>query len=194
MNIQRQILWIPISPPFYLRLTNRPFSTIYDLKRCTLFRLILYRYNRKELEKMKKILWKIPGVLIVFALCAFVFPFNPASADDQERDRDRDRMRTQSYEQEHIYGSQLMTEQEREQYQHNMRAAKTEEERERIRNEHHERMMQRAKERGVTLPDEPYEHGMGGGMHHGMESGGGMGHDMDSGGGMGHGGGKGMGK
>ena len=49
-----------------------------------------------------------------------------------------------------------------------MRAAKTEQEREKIRNEHHEQMMARAKERGVTLPDVPPA---GGGM---MGPGGGM--------------------
>lgn len=65
--------------------------------------------------------------------------------------------------QEPIYGSQLMTAQERAEYQARMRAAKTAEERERIRAEHHEAMQARARERGVTLPDEPPARGMGGG-------------------------------
>jgi len=54
-----------------------------------------------------------------------------------------------------IYGSQLMTAQERAEHRDRMRAAKTLEEREQIRAEHHERMQARAKERGVTLPDQP---------------------------------------
>jgi len=54
-----------------------------------------------------------------------------------------------------IYGSQLMTVQERAEHRNKMRAAKTAEERERIRAEHHEQMKVRAKERGVTLPDVP---------------------------------------
>lgn len=54
-----------------------------------------------------------------------------------------------------IYGSQLMTEQERLEYRERLRAATTAEERERIRAEHHERMQERAEERGVTLPEEP---------------------------------------
>lgn len=54
-----------------------------------------------------------------------------------------------------IYGSHLMTEQERAEHRAKMRAAATEEERERIRREHHELMEERAKERGLTLPDEP---------------------------------------
>jgi hypothetical protein len=66
----------------------------------------------------------------------------PAQARDQIRDQD-------------IYGYGLMTPQERNDYRARMRAARTVEERERIRKEHHEQMKVRARERGVTLPDEP---------------------------------------
>lgn len=61
--------------------------------------------------------------------------------------------RTQAREQ--IYGSQLMTQQERTEYRSRMRAAKTAGEREQIRAEHHEAMKVRAQERGFTLPDAP---------------------------------------
>jgi Tfp pilus assembly protein PilE len=57
--------------------------------------------------------------------------------------------------QERIYGSQLMTEQERREYRDKLQAAKTVEERQKIRAAHHKAMLARAKERGVTLPDEP---------------------------------------
>jgi hypothetical protein len=57
--------------------------------------------------------------------------------------------------QETIYGSQLMTHQERMEHRAKLRAAKTLEEREQIRKEHHEKMQARAKERGVSLPDMP---------------------------------------
>lgn len=77
---------------------------------------------------------------------------------------------------ETIYGSQIMTRQERIEYRTRMRAAKTAEERQQIRTEHHERMKMRAQERGMTLPDQPPA--MGGGMGPG-------------GGGMGPGGGRG---
>jgi hypothetical protein len=90
----------------------------------------------------------------------------PAWAADQERTQEQ----TQLQEQEQIFGSQLMTPQERAEYRDKIRAAKTAEEREKIRKEHHERMVVRAKERGVTLPEEPPDHGMGG-----MQPGGGMG-------------------
>jgi hypothetical protein len=66
---------------------------------------------------------------------------------DQERDRTRDRDR--------IYGSQLMTPQERNDYQIKMRSMKTEQEREAYRLEHHKQMQERAHQRGLNLPDSP---------------------------------------
>ncbi|HMV22649.1 MAG TPA: hypothetical protein PKE50_15370 [Rhodocyclaceae bacterium] len=83
-----------------------------------------------------------------------------------------------------IYGSQLMTNQERIEHRNKMQAAKTAEEREQVRLQHHEQMQLRAKEQGVTLPDTPPAQG--GGQGRGMGPGGGMG-GMGSGGGMGPG-------
>ncbi len=94
----------------------------------------------------------------------------PTLAADQTRDQDRLRTQDQLRDQD-IYGSQLMTMQERNEHRAKMRAAKTEQERERIRADHHEQMKVRAKERGVTLPDQPPA-GRGPGMGPG---GGGMG-------------------
>ena len=90
----------------------------------------------------------------------------------------------QNQAQEQIYGSQLMTQQERTEYQARMRATKTNEEREQIRAQHHKEMQVRAKQQGVTLPAEPPAHGMGGGMGPGGGAGG-----MGPGGGGGSGGG-----
>ena len=56
---------------------------------------------------------------------------------------------------EQIYGGQLMTEQERDQYRSQMQAARSETERDQLRWEHHLSMQERAKERGIILPDEP---------------------------------------
>ena len=97
---------------------------------------------------------------------------------------------------EQIYGSQLMTQQERSEYRARMRAAKTAAEREQIRAEHHARMTERAQGRGVTLPNEPPGRGRGkgrgpGGM--GPGGGRGTGGGMGPGGGMGQGGGMGPG-
>ncbi len=74
-----------------------------------------------------------------------------------------------------IYGSQLMTAQERAEHRDRMRNAKSDAERQQIRNEHHERMRIRAKERGVTLPEVPPSRGQGKGMGPGDGMGGGMG-------------------
>lgn len=102
---------------------------------------------------------------------------DPEKSMDQSRDQDRDQLRDQ----DKVYGSQLMTAQEQKEYRQRMQAAKTAEEREQIRNEHHKQMQARAKERGVTLPDEPPERGSG--MMRRDDS-------MRPGGGMGSGGGK----
>lgn len=60
-----------------------------------------------------------------------------------------------------VYGWELMTEQERTQHREKMRSFKTEKEREQYRMEHHKKMQERAKERGVTLPDSPQPRGKG---------------------------------
>ncbi|MBW2576150.1 MAG: hypothetical protein JRC56_01790 [Deltaproteobacteria bacterium] len=128
-------------------------------------------------------------MLVLFALVSVLsLSTVSASAADQERAQER----VQKQEQEQIYGSQLMTQQERAEYHTKIRAAKTAEEREQIRNEHHARMKARTVERGLTLPEEPAR---GRGMDPGCEGigpgGGGMGHQ---GGGMGsRGGGTGSG-
>jgi septal ring factor EnvC (AmiA/AmiB activator) len=123
---------------------------------------------------MKKIIWRNVTLLLMSVLASIlIVSAGIAFAADQEHTRQQ----TQTQMQEQIYGSQLMTEQERAEYHARMRAAKTAEEREKIRKEHHERMKERAKEQGVTLPDDPPERGMG--------PGGGMG---PAGGGMGPGG------
>lgn len=63
--------------------------------------------------------------------------------------------------QEQVYGSQLMTAKERAEYHAAMRAAKTPEKRALLREEHHQRMEERAKTRGVTLANEPFVRGKG---------------------------------
>lgn len=65
-------------------------------------------------------------------------------------------------EDDQVYGVQLMTQQERLVYRNRMREAKTEAEREQIRAQHHEQMRERARKRGVVLPEAPAAHGMGG--------------------------------
>ena len=52
---------------------------------------------------------------------------------------------------EPIFGSQLMTEQERVEHRNAMRSARSDEERAAVRAQHHEQMLQRAQERGGGL-------------------------------------------
>ena len=85
------------------------------------------------------------GVAIALSLAGMVTANAQAQTRDQTREQAQDR----------IFGSQLMTEKERNEYRDRMRLTKTEQERETIRAEHHERMVARARERGVTLPDDP---------------------------------------
>ena len=60
-----------------------------------------------------------------------------------------------SFSEEEVYGWNMMTEQERIEHRKTMRTFKTNEERERYRIEHHKRMQERAKERGLSMPDMP---------------------------------------
>lgn len=83
-----------------------------------------------------------------------------------------------------IYGSQLMSDQERSEHRRQMRAAGTPEARERIRLQHHEAMKQRATEKGLSLPEMPPPRGSG-------SRGAAMGPGRGMGGGMGPGGGTG---
>ena len=70
-------------------------------------------------------------------------------SNDTSRDRDMDRMHYP------IYGSQLMSEREREEHRSKMRSMKTEQERDTYRLEHHKLMQERAKTKGITLPEDP---------------------------------------
>lgn len=113
--------------------------------------------RQAEMERLlhKVIRW---GVVAVCACASGVF-FSAGMAVAAEQER------TQEHEQ--IYGSQLMTEQERAEYRAKMRAAKTVEEREHIRKEHHEGMKARAEERGMKLSEESPMPGGGMGPGHG---------------------------
>jgi hypothetical protein len=65
-----------------------------------------------------------------------------------------------------IYGRQLMTQEEIREHQRSMRTLQGAE-REAYRQQHHERMMLRARERGVELPDSPPAAGGGAGRPEG---------------------------
>lgn len=108
--------------------------------------------------------------IALFGICFLLTGMSIASDQDRDRDRDRDQIHEQIEQdrerlREHeryndddaIYGSQLMTERERHQYREQLRTMQTPEQREQYRRQHHEKMQQRAKAKGVTLKDFPPE-------------------------------------
>ena len=103
----------------------------------------------------------IRKTIVIYFITAVFFLFSGAALSEPEP----------------IYGSQLMTEQERNEFRERMQNANSNEEREQIRKEHHEKMKERAKAKGVTLPDKPPSDrgfmGSGGGMGFGGGQGGG---------------------
>jgi len=130
-------------------------------------------------------------LLVMAVLSAIAGPVLAADQDQlrtQDQTKAQDQMLTQDQinkmPDQQIYGSQLMTQQERDAHRNQMRSAKTYEEQQRIRNEHHKQMQVRAKERGVTIPDAPPMN-----RGPGMGPGGGGGMGPGGGGGMGSGGG-----
>jgi 1,2-phenylacetyl-CoA epoxidase catalytic subunit len=100
---------------------------------------------------------------------AIVALFSTAAPVAGATDKTRDQGHLQA--QDRVYGSQLMTQQERNEYGALMNAARTGKERDQIRQAHQEQMKERAKQRGVTLPDEAPAYG----KSQDMGSGGGMG-------------------
>ena len=96
-------------------------------------------------------------VILLIIAGAVVFCSSLSMAAEQEDSQKQ----VQKQEQEQIYGSQLMTPEERAEHRDKMQSCKTPEEMEAYRLEHHKKMQERAKEKGVTLPDEPPAAGMG---------------------------------
>ena len=115
---------------------------------------------------MKQLLF-LTTLATLLLLCAGVSLAEPTAIQQTSQ--------AQMQQQQPIYGSQLMTQQERMQFRAKMRAAKTVEERQQIRQEHHALMQKRAKDQGVTLPDVPPQQGMMRGSGMGMGMGPGMG-------------------
>ncbi|QTN41185.1 hypothetical protein [Marinobacter salsuginis] len=83
---------------------------------------------------------------------------------------------------EQVFGRELMTQQELQQHRETMRNLNTDAERAQYRQLHHERMMERARERGVEL-----RNGMGQGSGQGLGKGQGQGMGQMNGQGMGSG-------
>ena len=95
-------------------------------------------------------------MLLVTALSSVLLLVSGMSFSE-DAERAQENIQTQ----QQMHGSQLMTEQERAEHRARMRAAQSDEERKQIRKEQHEKMKARAKELGVTIPDEPPATGQG---------------------------------
>src|SRR5690554_2558630 len=102
---------------------------------------------------MKDLAMKKNTLLASALASALLLPSGFAMAAEQTSTKES--VQKQLQEKEQVYGSQLMTQEERAKHQAKMKAAKTAEERQAIRKEHHQQMEARAKERGITLAEEP---------------------------------------
>jgi hypothetical protein len=81
------------------------------------------------------------------------------TAQDRDRDRDRDSTKLRDRDRVRdtdIYGAELMSVQERDQYRQQLQSAKNDQEWARLRAQHEEQMRERAKQRGVNLPAPVY--------------------------------------
>ncbi|SHF76308.1 hypothetical protein SAMN02745753_02584 [Marinomonas polaris DSM 16579] len=101
------------------------------------------------------------ALLSIIAGASIMMASNPIFAADQDKTQDKDQIQREDMEM--VYGSQLMTQQERLQYHQQYFALKTEQEREKFRDLHHDQMLIRAREQGVTLPSWSSDMGMNGG-------------------------------
>ncbi len=95
------------------------------------------------------------------AVVALAIAGSSAIAQDAVPSKTQDQTRDQNQVQSPVYGSQLMTDAERNAYRLQMRSLKTAEERQAYRLEHHKLMQERAREQGITLPATPAPQGVG---------------------------------
>lgn len=100
---------------------------------------------------MKRSISLVATLFFATSFAALAQTGTPAQSQEQVQQQTQQQIQSQ----QRIYGSQLMTPQERMNYRQRMRQAKTVEECNQIRAEHHKQMQERAKARGITLPDMP---------------------------------------
>ncbi|MGI9227155.1 MAG: hypothetical protein ACR2PU_00030 [Gammaproteobacteria bacterium] len=90
--------------------------------------------------------------LLVFLIAILIsFSVQPLIASDDDYDDDYS---DDDYK-ERVYGWELMTDEEFATHREKMRSLDTREERQAYRKEHHEKMLERAKEQGIELSDCP---------------------------------------
>ncbi len=85
------------------------------------------------------------SLLLAFAAFSVQAADEPAKAPAPQKKQVR----------QQVYGSQMMTPQERIEYRNKMRAAKSPDEQQQICEDHHAQMQDRARAKGMTLPEPP---------------------------------------
>lgn len=149
-----------------MRVGTWPTFLVFDLTSKKDFKVHLSQFQFQKLA------------VLATAVAAIAFAGSSALAQDKVQSRAQDQMRDRDRLQDPVYGSQLMTDAERNEYRLHMRSLKTNQEREAYRLEHHNRMQERAREKGITLPEVPPVMGKGQGTGAGpgpSAAGGGMG-------------------
>lgn len=103
---------------------------------------------------------------ILFAIINLI-ALNFALAEDDESNKNSEpvqdavKSQTRDADEDVVYGWQIMSPKERAEHRTKMRSLKTKSEREAYRLEHHQQMQERAKQKGMTLPDLPMLRGRG---------------------------------
>ncbi|AOY90230.1 hypothetical protein BKP64_09650 [Marinobacter salinus] len=90
---------------------------------------------------------------------ALMLPVAPSYAADQDQDRDQTQMQDQTRLKDRdgypVYGYGMMTEQERAEFRERMRSMDSMAERQAYREQHHQRMVERARARGIDIENLP---------------------------------------
>ncbi len=136
------------------------------------------------LNKFMEIVMKNFGLLVLAAAMCMMqgISFAADKVEAQQQNKAQVQQQDKVQKPATVYGSQLMTVEERAEYRAKMRSLKTPEERDALRMEHHQKMQERAKATGKTLPDMPAAHAGGA-----CPAGGGSGGCCGAGGGCGAG-------
>ena len=129
---------------------------------------------------MNRIIWKSAIALGASLAAILGIGILPAAAEPQNLTRSQ--VEVQEQIQQQIYGWELMSPEERFHYWQRMQNAETVQERERIRTEHREMILERARQRGVDVMPQPGRGSPQGGMGGGQGGQGNMGNQGNMGG------------
>lgn len=105
---------------------------------------------------MEAVMKKSGMLVLVVAMCMRLdVSFAADMVEPQQQNKAQIQQQDKAQKPAQIYGRQLMTGEERAEFRARMRSLKTQEERDALHREHHQKMQERAKAQGMTLPDMP---------------------------------------